>query len=151
MVPSGNSDGLEHVVRKCLRADSSPAASPHCHQSFPAVIAPHRLLPRVSSLHLTCRVSRELRVWLRRVVASPAAPAPLLQETWPHFAGTTLHTAACQPPTPSSPAHEKYKSLWPTPPCQPTHLDRLWPASHWLLGNCIFFPLRIVIPAGPYS
>ena len=36
--------------------------------------------------------------------SSSAAPAPLLlQETWPHFAGTTLHTAACQPPTPSSP------------------------------------------------
>ena len=113
---------------------------PLCHQSSPPVIAPHSLLPRVSSLRLTWRVSREPRVWLvQRVVAStcPSPPAGNL----PHFAGTTLHTAGCQPPTPSSPltaGNIKVSGQLPDA-SRPTSIST--GSSHWLLGNCGFFPL----------
>ena len=108
--------------------------------------------PRVSSLQLTWTLSRERRVWLGRLVASVAASTCPLQETWPHFAGTTLHTAACQPPTPLRLARNIKVSSLPMPadpaPSRPALASR--PLVTWQL---YLLPLRHchVIPAALIS
>ena len=105
--------------------------------------------PRVSSLHLTWTLSRERRVWLGRLVASVAASTCPLQETWPHFAGTTLHTAACQPPTPLRLARNIKVSSLPMPadpaPSRPALASR--PLVTWQL---YLLPLLHCHPSRPY-
>ena len=128
-------------------------SAPLCHQSSPPVIAPHSPLPpcQFSAPHLASVARAEKSVvGSSGGQSSSAAPAPLLlQETWPPFAGTTLHTAACQPPTPLRLARNIKVSSLPMPadpaPSRPALASQ--PLVTWQL---YLLPLLHCHPSRPY-